>query len=291
MSLKLPQSGTRDSRSLRYFYMRRPKHFNSLPFWSAMMVLGAVLVLLVLPALVSTSPTELGTEQPLLRPSRDNIFGTDQTGRDVATRVLYGARISLFVALTSAVAALIAGGFLGAIAATGPKWIGNLVMRITEIALAFPGILLAIVLASAIGPSMSTTIIVLAIIYTPPMARVVRAAVFSEYGEDYVTAARLIGTRPVRLVGYHVGINAGVPVLVYTTLVMADAIVAEAALSFIGAGTRQPAPSWGNMIRDGQEVLESGAWWVSLFPGVAIVLTVMILNRFSDAIGRRLRSR
>ncbi|WP_369973634.1 ABC transporter permease [Prauserella sp. PE36] len=271
--------------------MLRTKKLGSLSIWSLLIILGAALVLLVLPALVSTSPTELGTEQPLATPSSENIFGTDQTGRDVATRVLYGARISLFVALTSALGALIAGGVLGAIAATGPKWLGTLVMRTTEIALAFPGILLAIVLAAAIGPSMSTTIIVLAIIYTPPMARVVRGAVFSEYGEDYVTAARLIGTRPVRLVGYHVGINAGVPVLVYTTLVMADAIVAEAALSFIGAGTKQPAPSWGNMIRDGQEVLESGAWWVSLFPGAAILLTVILLNRFSDAIGRRLRSR
>lgn len=259
--------------------------------WAFALVAALIVILAVLPALVSTSPTALGVGAPLSAPGGEHLFGTDQLGRDVATRVLHGARLSMLVAVASALAALIPGAALGAIAATGPRWLGEVIMRIMDIGLAFPGILLAIVLAAAIGPSLTTTVIVLGIVYTPSMARVVRAAVFSEYGEDYVTAARLLGTRRIRLVGYHIGVNAALPVLVYTTLIMSDAIVAEAALSFLGAGIRAPAPSWGNIIRDGQSVIDAGAWWVSLFPGLAIVITVLALNRISEALGQRLRSR
>jgi peptide/nickel transport system permease protein len=197
----------------------------------------------------------------------------------------------MMVASTTAGAALIMGGLLGAIAAGAPRWLEEVIMRVLDIGLAFPGILLAVVLAAAIGPSPSTTIIVLSVLYVPPMARVVRAAVFNEYGEDYVTAARLLGTKKIRLVGYHIGINALSPVLVYTTLIMADAVVAEAALSFIGAGIKPPTPSLGNIISDGQKVIDSGAWWVSLFPGLVLMLMVLGLNRFSEALSQRLRLR
>lgn len=259
--------------------------------WLVTIAVVLVVVLVVLPVIVSTSPIALNVGDPLAAPSAEHLFGTDQLGRDVATRVLHGARLSLLVAVASALAALIPGALLGAVSATGPRRLGEAIMRIMDIGLAFPGILLAIVLAAAIGPSLTTTVIVLGIVYTPSMARVVRAAVFAEYGEDYVTAARLLGTRRIRLVGYHIGVNAALPVMVYTTLIMSDAIVAEAALSFVGAGIKAPAPSWGNIIRDGQTVIDAGAWWVSLFPGLAIVLTVLALNRFSEALGQQLRSR
>lgn len=247
-------------------------------------------VLVVLPLIVRTSPTALNAGQPLSPPSVDHWFGTDQLGRDVASRVLHGARLSMLVSLASALAALTVGGVLGAVAASTPSRVGEVIMRLLDVVLAFPGILLAIVLAAAIGPSLTTTVIVLSVIYSPSMARVVRAAVFSEYGEDYVTAARLLGTSRIRLVGYHIGVNAALPVMVYTTLIMADAIVAEAALSFLGAGIKPPAPSWGNVIHDGQAVIDAGAWWVSLFPGLAIMVSVLGLNRFSEALGRRLRT-
>lgn len=263
---------------------------NPLVRWSTGAVVLLILIILVLPALVDTSPTELAVGPPLAPPSASHWFGTDQLGRDVLSRVLYGARISLTIAPLAAAIALVVGGTLGAVAASSRGRTGELIMRSFDVILAFPGILLAIVLASAIGPSMTTTVIVLAVIYSPSMARVVRAAVFSEFGEDYVTAARLLGTSRIRLVGYHIGRNAALPVMVYVTLVMADAIVAEAALSFLGAGIRPPAPSWGNVIHDGQSVLEAGAWWLSLFPGLAIVLAVLGLNRFSEVLGRRMRS-
>lgn len=258
--------------------------------WAVGGIVLLVLVLWALPALLKVSPTALGVAPPLTPPNGSHWFGTDQLGRDVGARVLYGARISLTIAPLSAAIALALGGCLGALAASSPGKVGEVIMRTLDVVLAFPGILLAIVLASAIGPSLSTTVIVLAVIYTPSVARVVRAAVFNEFGEDYVTAARLLGTSRIRLVGYHIGRNAALPVMVYMTLVMADAIVAEAALSFLGAGIRPPAPSWGNIIHDGQSVLEAGAWWLSLFPGLAIVFAVLGLNRFSEVLGSRLRS-
>ncbi|WP_154814663.1 ABC transporter permease [Actinophytocola xinjiangensis] len=259
--------------------------------WVTGVVVVLFAVLVVLPLLVPGSPTALNAGPPLAPPSGEHWFGTDQLGRDVAARVLHGARLSMLVAAGSAAAALIVGGLLGALAASSRGVLGEVIMRVLDVVLAFPGILLAIVLAAAIGPSLTTTVIVLSVIYAPSMARVVRAAVFAEYGTDYVTAARLLGTSRVRLVGYHIGVNAALPVLVYTTLIMADAIVAEAALSFLGAGIRPPAPSWGNIIKDGQTVIEAGAWWISLFPGLAIVLAVLAMNRFSEALGAHLRSR
>lgn len=259
--------------------------------WVTGLVVVLLAVLVVLPLLVPASPTELNAGPSLAPPSAEHWFGTDQLGRDVAARVVYGARLSLLVAAGSAAAALIVGGLLGALAASSRGVLGEVIMRTLDVVLAFPGILLAIVLAAAIGPSLTTTVIVLSVVYAPSMARVVRAAVFAEYGTDYVTAARLLGTSRVRLVGYHIGVNAALPVLVYTTLLMADAIVAEAALSFLGAGIKPPAPSWGNIIKDGQTVIEAGAWWISLFPGLAIVLAVLAMNRFSEALGARLRSR
>jgi ABC-type dipeptide/oligopeptide/nickel transport system permease subunit len=264
---------------------------DSLARWIAAIVVVLLVVLLILPLVMSISPTTINAVASLSPPSSAHLLGTDQLGRDVASRVVYGARQSMLVALTSTAGALLVGGTLGAIAGVAPHWLDEIIMRMLDVLLAFPGILLAIVLAAAIGPSISTTIIVLAIIYSPSVARVVRAAVFNERGEDYVTAARLIGTRKIRIVGYHIGVNAASPILVYATLIMADAIIAEAALSFIGAGIKPPTPSWGNIIADGQQVIGAGAWWVSLFPGLAIVVTVLGLNRFSDAFGTHLRSR
>jgi ABC-type dipeptide/oligopeptide/nickel transport system permease subunit len=270
---------------------RRRSAGDPLVRWLAGIAVALALVVVVLPLAVTTSPTAVDSAAMLQPPSADHPLGTDQVGRDVAARVLEGARLSLLVAVASALAALLAGGVLGALAAAGPRRLGGAIMRLMDVGLAFPGILLAIVMAAAIGPSVTTTIIVLAVIYTPSMARVVRAAIFDELGEDYVTAARLLGSSRIRIVGFHIGINAASPVLVYTTLIMSDAIVAEAALSFLGAGIRPPEPSWGNIIRDGQAVVGAGAWWVSLFPGLLIVGTVLAINRFAEIAGRRARSR
>lgn len=250
-----------------------------------------VVVLLVLPAVLPTSPSQLHVDQTLAPPSAEHWFGTDHLGRDVFARVVHGARLSLAVAGASTCIALILACILGTLAATGRPWVQELVMRLVDIGLAFPGILLPLVLAAVLGPSMLTTIIALSVLFTFPMTRVVRGAIYAEYGQDYVLAGRLLGTRRSRLIAYHVGINVVLPVLVYATLILSGAILAEAALSFLGAGVPPPAPSWGNIIRDGFAIVHAGAWWVSLFPGLVIVLTVLGLSRYSEALGRSLRLR
>lgn len=258
--------------------------------WLVCITVGLMLVLIVLPALVSTSPTAIDPTASLEPPSAAHPFGTDQVGRDIASRVLHGARISVLVAASTAGLALLAGGLLGAAAALGPRWLDEVIMRAADIGLAFPGMLLAIVLAASIGPSLGTTILVIGVLMTPPMARVVRAAIVNELGEDYVTSARLIGSRSPRILLRHIAPVAATPIAVYTTVLAAAAIAVEAGLSFLGAGVPPPAPSWGNIIRDGQVVSQAGGWWVALFPGLAIMATVLTLNRFSEAIGRRLRN-
>ncbi|WP_051426248.1 ABC transporter permease [Jiangella gansuensis] len=249
-----------------------------------------VTVLVIAPAM-SASPTAIEVDAALAPPGPDHLFGTDQLGRDVFARVVHGARLSMAVAVASTLMALIMASVLGALAATGRRWVQEIVMRLVDIGLAFPGILLPLVLAAVLGPSLTTTIIALGILFTFPMTRVVRGAIFAEYGNDYVLAARLLGTRRFRLVGYHVGLNAALPVLVYATLIMAGAILAEAGLSFLGAGVPPPAPSWGNIIRDGFTIVHAGAWWVSIFPGLAILCSVLALNRSAEAFGRSLRRR
>lgn len=270
---------------------KRSWYRDPMAYWIAAMGIALVTILLVLPAVVTTSPTAINVGQPMSPPSIEHWLGTDQLGRDVMARVLHGARISVAVATASALVAFVVAAVIGGLAATARPWLQEVCMRLVDVGLAFPGILLPLVLAAVIGPSMATTVIALGILFSFPMARVVRSAIYAEYGYDYVTAARMLGMGRLRLVGYHIGINAMVPVLVYTTLVMASAVLAEAALSFLGAGVPPPAPSWGNMINDGLTIVHSGAWWVSFFPGLAIVCSVLALNRFSEALGRRLRTR
>jgi peptide/nickel transport system permease protein len=280
---------SRGGQSRELTYRLRRLGLGTVTRWAVLVFLGGVVVLVVLPVVLPASPTSLDPAHGLNPPSSSHWFGTDQVGRDVGARVLYGARLSLTVASVTALSVLVVGSILGAIAAASPRYLGEAIMRTLDVMLAFPGILLAIVLAAVIGPSLGTTIIVLVVVYSPSMARVVRSAVLSEYGEDYVVAARLVGSSRIRIVGFHIGVNAAPPIIVYTTLILADAIIAEAALSFLGAGLKPPAPSWGNILRDGQASMNAGAWWISLFPGIAIMLTVLVLNRFSETIDRQMR--
>lgn len=259
--------------------------------WGVGIVLGAAIIVFVIPAFFRHGPNVLGAGLPLSHPSARFWFGTDQLGRDVFARVVIGARYSLLVGISSAVGSLIVGSPLGAVGAVGGKWIGGIIMRAADVVLAFPGILLVIVLAASIGPSLSTTIIVLIFFNTAPVARLVRAAVLKERGEDYVLAARLLGGSRRRIVTYHIGINAILPVLVFASLLVSDGMVTEAALSFLGAGIQPPTPSWGNIMQDGLTVILSGAWWVALFPALALIASVFCINRFAEALGRDLITR
>jgi peptide/nickel transport system permease protein len=240
------------------------------------------LLALFAPWLAPIDPLQTGP--PAQPPSADHWMGTDRTGRDILSRLLHGGRYSLLIGLGATSAAVLVGGLLGAIAATSRKVIDEAIMRALDVVMAFPGIALAAVFVAAFGRSLPVLVFTLAFLYTPQLARVVRANVLGQYGEDYVIAEEVLGARRSHILRKHVVRNCAAPVLVFATIIVADAIVLEASLSFIGAGIRDPLPSWGNVIAYGRNLVLSGGWWATFFPGMAILLTVLSLNVVSEGI-------
>src|SRR5690606_37568189 len=214
----------------------------------------------------------LATGIPAQKPSGEHFFGTDRLGRDSYSRLLFGAQASLLVGLGSVALALVMGGLLGALAATSAKWANETIMRIMDMVMAFPGIALAAALLASLGNTLPVIILSIAIIYTPQIARVVRANVLAQWGEDYVRAERVIGAGRFFILGTHVVRNCAAPVMVFATVMVADAIILEASLSFLGAGIQDPAPSWGNVISYGRTLVLNGAWWATTFAGLVILL-------------------
>ena len=245
----------------------------------AFLVLVGLLALLA-PVLAPHDPLATGT--PAQAPGAEHLFGTDRLGRDILSRLLHGAQASLLVGLGSVALALVLGGLLGALAATSSKWANETIMRIMDMLMAFPGIALAAALLASLGNSLPVIILSIAIIYTPQIARVVRANVLAQWGEDYVRAERVIGAGRFFILGTHVLRNCAAPVMVFATVMVADAIILEASLSFLGAGIQDPAPSWGNVISYGRTLVLNGAWWATTFAGLTILLTVLALNILAE---------
>ncbi|MET9679442.1 dipeptide/oligopeptide/nickel ABC transporter permease/ATP-binding protein [Streptomyces coeruleorubidus] len=247
----------------------------------------AVVVLLALfaPLLAPHDPLD---QQPPVdgtgHPSAGHWMGQDSLGRDILSRLMYGARWSLAIGLGATGLALLVGALLGAIAATSRKAVDETLMRCLDVVMAFPGIALAAVLVAVFGGGITVLICAIAFLFTPPVARVVRANVLDQYGEDYVTAERVIGARTPHIVLKHVAINCAAPVLVFCTVQVAEAIVFEASLSFIGAGVRPPDPSWGSVIADGKNMVLTGGWWATVFPGLLMLVTVLSLNILSEGV-------
>jgi len=259
--------------------------FKALP-WSSRLALS-FLVLIALaavlaPVLAPHDPLE--TFIPATAPGAEHFFGTDRLGRDIFSRLLYGSQSSLMIGLGAVGLAVLAGAVLGSVAATSSKAVNELTMRIMDILMAFPGIALAAVLLAAFGNSVPTIIVAIAIIYTPQLARVVRANVLAQYGEDYVRAERVIGAGRFHILSRHIVRNTAAPVLVFATVMVADAIILEASLSFLGAGVQDPAPSWGNVISYGRNLVLSGGWWATTFAGLTILLTVLALNILAEGL-------
>ncbi|WP_017604770.1 dipeptide/oligopeptide/nickel ABC transporter permease/ATP-binding protein [Nocardiopsis alkaliphila] len=245
-------------------------------------------IMLVICVLAITAPlfaqNPLTTGVPAQPPGPDHWFGTDRAGRDIFSRLVYGARYSLLIGLGATLVALVVGGVLGGIAATSHRVVNESIMRVLDVVMAFPGIALAAVLVAVFGSGVPVLIIAIAIVYVPSLTRVVRANVLAQYEEDYVAAERLIGARRHYILLKHVAINCAAPVMVFTTILVADAIVYEASLAFIGAGIQDPLPSWGNVISYGRQLLLSGGWWATFFPGLAILLTVLALNILAEGL-------
>ncbi|MFE6593601.1 dipeptide/oligopeptide/nickel ABC transporter permease/ATP-binding protein [Streptomyces sp. NPDC057781] len=243
-----------------------------------------ILLVVVLGAVFAPLLTQdpLATGIPAQAPGADHWFGTDRAGRDVFARVVHGARYSLVIGLGATLLALVLGSALGALAATSRRLADESVMRTLDIVMSFPPIALAAVLVAVFGPSVPVIIFTIAFVYSPSLARVVRANVLEQYGEDYVAAERVIGARRGYIVARHVAINCAAPVLVFATVMVADSIIFEASLSFIGAGVQDPDPSWGSVLAYGRQILLSGGWWATLFPGLCVLITVLALNVLSE---------
>ncbi|QJW35062.1 dipeptide/oligopeptide/nickel ABC transporter permease/ATP-binding protein [Cellulosimicrobium protaetiae] len=243
-------------------------------------VLLVALAAVFAPLVASHDPLATGT--PVQPPSAENWFGTDRQGRDIFSRVVYGARYSLVIGLGATAIALAAAAVLGSVAATARKSVSETLMRVLDIIMSFPGIALAAVFVSVFGRSLPVLVLTIAFLYTPQLTRVVRANILDQYGEDYVAATRVMGARTAWILAKHVARNCAAPVLVFTTVLVADAIVFEASLSFIQAGVPDPEPSWGNIIAAGRDLVMGGYWWATFFPGLAIMLTVLCLNILSE---------
>ncbi|MDP9906257.1 dipeptide/oligopeptide/nickel ABC transporter permease/ATP-binding protein [Arthrobacter bambusae] len=259
--------------------------FKSLPWGSRFALLFLVVIALAAifaPVIAPHDPLE--TFIPAQAPDGDHFFGTDRLGRDVFSRLLYGSQSSLMIGLGAVALAIVVGAVLGSLAATSSKAVNEIVMRLMDILMAFPGIALAAVLLAAFGNSVPTIIVAIAIIYTPQLARVVRANVLSQYGEDYVRAERVMGAGRAYILLKHIVRNTAAPVLVFATVMVADAIILEASLSFLGAGVQDPAPSWGNVISYGRNLVLSGGWWATTFAGLTILLTVLALNILAEGL-------
>ena len=248
----------------------------------------AVLALLVVAAVAGRAlapygPNAVEVADRLQGPSASHLFGTDELGRDVLSRVLVAARASLLVGLVSVGIALTAGVALGLVAGFYGRWVDDVVMRAMDVLFAFPAILLAIAILAVLGPGIVNVMIAIGVVYTPIFARITRASVLSVREEVYVRAARSLGVGDLRLLRLHVLPNVLAPIIVQTSLSLAFAILSEAALSFLGLGVQPPDPSWGRMLLEGRGFVEQ-AWWMGVFPGIAIFLTVLSFNVVGDAL-------
>jgi len=247
-------------------------------------VTGALIVVaLAAPALAPYDPFEIGADVPLTAPSAAHPFGTDELGRDVLSRIVFGAQISLSVALLSGLASLLVGVLLGAIAAFRRGAVDAAIGSLFDTIFAFPAVLLGIALVALLGSGIPNVVVAVAIINVPTVGRLTRVAVLSQLAQDYVAAARSIGARTLDIAVRHVLPNITPPLLVQATVTMAGAVLLEAAFSFLGLGSRPPTPSWGSMLDGGRAFLAS-APWLGIFPGVSISLMVLALNSLGDAL-------
>lgn len=251
----------------------------------------AAIVILALGAdiIAPYSPTEQFRESTLVPPfwaeggSTDFLLGTDAVGRDMLSRLLYGARFSLFVGVIVVGVAAFVGILIGLLAGFAPKWIDTIIMRIMDIILAFPSLLLALVLVAILGPSLINAMIAIAIVQQPHYVRLTRASVMGELSKDYVTSARVAGAGLFRRMFITVLPNCLAPIIVQAALSFSSAILDAAALGFLGMGAQPPTPEWGTMLADSREFILR-AWWVVTFPGLAILVTVLAINLMGDGL-------
>lgn len=248
-----------------------------------LVVVLLVAVAVAAPAIVPHPPNDQSFRIKLEPPSPEHFFGTDEFGRDVFSRVLIGTRVALGVGIFPVLIALVVGVSLGLVAGFYGRQIDQVVMRLIDVMLAFPWLLLAIGIMAVLGPGINNVIIAVAIVYIPAFARIVRGSVLSIKEKEYVEAARAMGQPDRKIIVRHILANAWAPIIVLSTLSIGQAIIYAAGLSFIGLGTQPPDADWGVMLSSGREYLRD-APWLGFFPGFAILIAVLAFNLFGDGL-------
>lgn len=245
----------------------------------SLLVLTAVLA----PQLAPHDPYDMFPVSRMQVPNAEFLLGTDELGRDMLSRIIYGSRISLTVGTVSVLIASLIGGPVGLLAGYTGGWFDDVVMRVMDVVFSFPAIVLAMMVTAFLGPSLRNTMIAIGIVYAPGFSRIVRGSVLAVMKEQYIEAAQVVGCRPTRILLLHIVPNVLAPFIVATTVSFSFALLAEAALSFLGLGAQPPEPSWGTMLLTGKRFMEV-APWTAIFPGLAISIAVLGTNLLGDAL-------
>ena len=257
---------------------------------AGLVVIVVITLAAVFAPLVAPHPPDIQFRDSILAPpfwaaggSTTFLLGTDPVGRDILSRIIFGARYSLFIGFVVVTFSLAAGVMLGLVAGYVRGWVETLIMRLMDILLAIPSLLLAIVIVAILGPGLLNAIIAVAITYLPNYTRLTRASVIGEMSKEYVVASRVAGARPLRLMLSAILPNCAAPLIVQASLGFSEAILSAAALGFLGLGAQPPTPEWGTMLADAREFVLR-AWWVVTFPGLAILITVLAFNLMGDGL-------
>ncbi|WP_427052757.1 nickel transporter permease [Paenibacillus sp. TC-CSREp1] len=256
---------------------------NRLALAGLLIIVFFIILAFLAPYIAPYDYKEQVLQDRLQAPSAEHWFGTDDLGRDVLSRVLHGARISLWVGFFSVIGSMIAGALLGLIAGFYGKWADMLISRLFDILLAFPAILLAIAIVAILGPSLQNALLAIAIVNIPTYGRLVRSRVLSLRQEEFITSARTLGAGNARILFRHILPNSLTPLIVQGTLGIGTAIIEAAALGFLGMGAQPPDPEWGKMLSDSRQFIQKAPWTL-IFPGLSIMLTVLGFNLMGDGL-------
>lgn len=251
----------------------------------------AGLILIILLGLMAIFANQISPEgyndqnyfRILQAPSSDNLMGTDHLGRDMLSRIIYGSRYSLTIGFITTSIGLLVGGFLGAVAAYYGGWVDNVIMRFMDVVLAVPGFIFAVALVTALGPSLVNLMIAVGVNTIPYFARIIRSSVMSTKQNEFIEAARVVGSSDLWIIFKHLIPNSLAPILVQATLRIGDTIIIASGLSFLGLGAQPPLPEWGALLSLGRGYLRV-AWWMATFPGIAIMITVLAFNLLGDGL-------
>lgn len=279
----LPKQDTESRRFYRTRYYLRTIMRNKLSGIGFIITFFVVLVAIFAPVISPYDPLDQNVEHRLAPPGPDHLLGADGYGRDLLSRIIWGTRLSMKVGFVVVIFTTIFGSVIGLVAGYYPRIDNWFIMRIMDALMAFPSIILALGIMAILEPNWFNAVIALSVVYTPRTARIVRGSVLSLKETEFVEAARALGASTTRLLFKHIMMNSWAPLLVQMTFIFAYAIITEASLSFVGAGTPPPEPSWGNILAEGREFMRV-AYWVTIFPGVAIAIGVLGLNLAGDGL-------